>query len=254
MPVKKMIVLAWLDERDWPHDPDKMTDEQKLKVRSHFKICGARARTKTPCCKDQAISGRCNNHGDDSPRGIEHYNYQGKGEGAFLPQSLQQMYRTFINDPDRLSMEKNIATLDVRNAQLLLSLEEGDPGELWTTALKSLEHMQAAARRNDKSGMSKHLDDLDQTLREGEKVIATWGEYRENTELRRKLSDTESKQMERSRQVLTSRQAMALVQALVLAIDEEVHDEDTRSRIGERFIRITAAGNIPTLEPAEGPD
>lgn len=196
----------------------------------------------------------CRLHGGKSLRGTAHPSYEGKGEGIFLPQSLQEMYRTFITDPDRLSMEKNIATLDVRNAQLLLSLEEGDPGELWTRALRSLEHMQAAARRNDKTGMSKNLDDLDQTLREGEKVIATWGEYRENTELRRKLSDTESKQMERSRQVLSSRQAMALVQALVLAIDEEVHDKDTRSRIGERFIRITAAGNIPALEPAEGPD
>ena len=218
--------------------------------------CTAKSKRSQKQCKNNAIKGRttCRMHGGTALRGIDSPNWQGKGEGIFLPQSLQDMYRTFVNDPDRLSMEKNIATLDVRNAQLLLSLEEGDPGELWTKALKYLELMQSASRRGDKPSITKHLDDLDHTLREGEKIIATWGEYRENTELRRKLSDTESKQMERSRQVLSSRQAMALVQALLLAIDEEVDDAQIKARIGERFIRITASSNIPALESADRSD
>jgi len=256
MPVKREKVIAWLDERGWPHDPRKLTQTQNLEMRAALKICGGTNSRIEPCLLDPGpLTGRCKFHGERAPRGSNHYAYKGKGRSKYLPLSLQQVYDELRSDDELLSLEHDVTMVDLRQSLLMMSLTEGgNPAEKWKQLESRWSYMWQAVARGDNDAVTKHREEIARIIGEGDHEYSTWAEYMTNAEIRRKLVDTETKIQERKGLVLGANRVMAIAQALLLAVDEEVHDQEIRSGIGERFIRIIRAADLPRLVASDGDD
>ena len=62
---------------------------------------------------------RCRLHGGDTPQGIASPHYRGKGYSRSIPAHLKDIYEAHFNDPDLLSLHKEIALCDTRIEDLL---------------------------------------------------------------------------------------------------------------------------------------
>lgn len=77
-----------------------------------------------PCARNANETGRCIIHGGASPRGVAHYNHQGKGTSVVLPTRMLQDYERARTNPDRLSLEDEIAELRAMKADCWRQLEQ----------------------------------------------------------------------------------------------------------------------------------
>jgi hypothetical protein len=249
MPISRDKIIGWLDERGLPHDPRKLTQTQNLEMRAALKICGATNAKEEPCGQPPGkLTGRCKYHGERVARGINHYNYQGKGRSKYLPLSIQEIYNQLRSDDELLSLEHDVAMVDVRQSLLMMSLTEGgNPAEKWKQLESRWNYMWQAVARGDNDAVTKHREEIARIISDGDHEYVTWAEYISNAEARRKLVETETKIQERKGLVLGANRVMAVAQALLMAIDEEVNDQQVRSSIGERFIRIIRAADLPEL-------
>ena len=62
---------------------------------------------------------RCRMHGGATPQGIASPHYRGKGYSRSVPKHLKDIYEAHHNDPDPLSLHKEIALCGTRIEDLL---------------------------------------------------------------------------------------------------------------------------------------
>ena len=65
---------------------------------------------------------RCRMHGGATPQGIASPHYRGKGYSRSVPKHLQAIYEAHFNDPDLLSLHKEIALCNTRIEDLLTQI------------------------------------------------------------------------------------------------------------------------------------
>jgi hypothetical protein len=218
-------------------------------MRAALKICGGTNAKEEPCGQPPGpLTGRCKYHGERAARGTAHYAYRGKGRSKYLPLSIQQIYDQLRSDDELLSLEHDVAMIDVRQAMLMMSLTEGgNPAQKWKDVRERWEWLWQAVARGDHDAVTKHREEIARVISVADHEYNTWAEYITNAEARRKMVETETKIQERKGLVLGANRVMAVAQALLMAIDEEVNDQQVRSSIGERFIRIIRAADLPEL-------
>ena len=65
---------------------------------------------------------RCRLHGGATPQGIASPHYRGKGYSQAVPKHLKDIYEARFNDPELLSLHKEIALCDTRIEDLLTQI------------------------------------------------------------------------------------------------------------------------------------
>ena len=65
---------------------------------------------------------RCRSHGGATPQGVASPHYRGKGYSQAVPKYLKDIYEARFNDPDLLSLHKEIALCDTRIEDLLTQI------------------------------------------------------------------------------------------------------------------------------------
>lgn len=251
MTVKREVIVAWLDERGWPHDPHDQTTEQNKELRAALGICGARTRSHYPCGHETHPK-RCKHHGGASLKGIAHPNYQGKGYSRYVPDLHEAAVSNFLEHGDHLGLVEAIGTWEGRIDELLRSLPEGDAGELWRTLAKELDGLWNAIDAGEIQQALIHRRRVEEIVDSGNVRLETWRQIREAEETRTRLIKTEDRKRERLRGYITAEQERFKNQALRMAVIEGVElIEDTelqrkvRSKIAERFIQILGPAALP---------
>ncbi|MGH9158213.1 MAG: hypothetical protein ACRD1K_20785 [Acidimicrobiales bacterium] len=202
----------------------------------------------------------CELDGGKSARGIEHWNYRGKGYSRFVPAPLEPAITAFLQAADPLELVQAIATWEGRIESLLRSIDQaGAPAELWAKLQVELEGLWAAIDNQQIERALQHRQTIDQLVRTGQTGTETWDQLQRAEETRLKLIETEHKKRERLRGYVSAEQLRFQNNALRIAVVEAVQlieDPDTqrkvRTAIAERFIQIVGPAALPG--PAAGDD
>ena len=221
-------------------------------------LCGARLRGKPgQFCKKSPLQGRnrCRLHGGASPRGVDSPNWRGRGYSRDIPSRYLARLDQILEDPELAGMRQELALIDARMGELLSRLDDGDTKEAWARVEEVMNSLDDAIEAKPIEGE----DPYEMLLERGRKIAGilhttvqehradgkTWDELYEVVDLRRRVSQAETKREVDLSGSLTAKQAMALVAAIRAAISETVTDEAMRLLLNQRI--FTQILNRPQL-------
>jgi hypothetical protein len=249
-------VLAWLDERGWPHDPYELTEVQNREMRRALGICGHRTRRKQPCAFPPMANGRCKRANGAARRGVAHPNYQGKGHSKYVPQRWKDRYKK-LSQPGLVDLSDQLAFLQLRLEDLLERTDPGETGRTWKALRQEWGKLQRAL------GTKPPTAESEAAVREAVMAISTligrgttdaeaWDEVAKLWEQQRKTADTETRRRVLQRLFIKAEEAAEDYDAAAQAITEGIEDamrsglitKKTGNRIlinvSERFAKLLA--------------
>jgi hypothetical protein len=215
------------------------------------KICGAKTRSGGKC-QNNPVTGRnrCRMHGGKSaPAGITHHNYKTGRYSKAIPARLRARYEESLADPELLSLRSEVSLTDTRLTELMERAAENTAGsEKWAEMRLAILNLEAILNdRSSKKSAEKRALDLRVALEQAKKIAQaacgdgqTWKEIESLLDLRRKLTDTEQKRLERMNQFITAQEAFALIGQVLESIKRHIPDPQTRSRIASDIQRLMA--------------
>lgn len=181
--------------------------------------------------------------------GPAHPNWKHGRHSKFLPKGLAARYEVAARDPDLTSLRDEVVLVDVRIGQLLESLGQTGSGRLWKEARQKFDAFKGASGKgkNAVGAARLALQELDDVLAQGLTAAATWDELRETLDLRRRLSDSETKRLKDLHQMISIERAWALLRALLIVVKDHVTDRDALAAITDQFGRLVGrpGGEIP---------
>ena len=217
--------------------------------------CTAQSKRSGQQCRRHATPGRgvCHIHGGKSLAGIASPSLvTGAYSKYLLPQRLRARYQAAVDDPALLEQRAEISVLDARLADLLGRVDSGESGAIW----RALDAQRLALLIAQQLGNT--VDQLAATaaildlIADGHADYAAWREVGAVLEQRRKLVESERKRLIEMSQVMTSEQALALMNALLLAVRANVHEQAALIAIQATFLELTArAGHAIDVSPGE---
>ena len=182
---------------------------------------------------------KCRAHGGLVPRGLSHPGTKMYKYSKFLPDRLLERFLTSTNDPDILSMQSEIALMDVRIEELLDRSDTGESGETWTKALKEFMELESAIRSGDSVEAAGWLNALRETIDKGLSDYHNWQEIQTVADSRRKMVETERKRLETIQAMIPVSDAMLLMRAVVESVKKHVNDQVTLNLIKNDIFRLT---------------
>ena len=129
---------------------------------------------------------RCRMHGGASLQGIASATYKGKGYSQSVPKHLKDIYEAHYNDPEPLSLHKEIALCDTRIEDLLTQIS-GRSGDCIDQVSEAFSAFQKAFKADELAG---ELDDLEKAIRRLKRDRSTWQEIREEKASKTRLVGT----------------------------------------------------------------
>lgn len=168
---------------------------------------------------------------------------RGKFSDALARTNLLADYQRSLMDANYISVREYGAVLDARLGELFERLTESLKSHHWTDAATEYRSMRGAELTGDSTEEGKARGRLEELFRQGELDERTWDQVMATMELRRKFSDTEAKNAERLRNMLSVPEAMQLITTIVTILKRRlVNHQDLLKEIVDE-IRATAEGN-----------
>jgi hypothetical protein len=242
-----------------------------------YKATGEPCNTFAPRpCMDKTImqNGACRRHGGKNPSGFAHYNYQGKGHSTLLPKRMQQDYLDARTNPERLSLEGEIAELRALRAELWRTLD-GDMGMAVTAVRAAASDIRKALQQAmvaQKNGNAEKFAEALQAITNGSEALSsalspvmafeaardTAADLAVKTE---RLLRTENTRIIEERGMVSLEAALAdrhtLVQALLGAVTKHVRDSEVqtsiRRSVGAEYARLTGRRDPAPTATTSGP-
>lgn len=228
-------VLAWLDERGWPHDPRELTKEQDRELRNTLKICGHRTVERTPCAFPPMANGRCKKAGGTSLKGTAHPNYQGKGRGKYLRGALRDRYKE-INAASLMDLTETLRIMAVRESMLFERMDPAETGRTWKALKQEWAGLQTALRAAQEATRQKkdpaeaqaqvqqHVMALTTLIGRGATDAESWEELQKLWEAMRRTVESEVKRRVLYRLFIKAEDATQDYDAMADAVKDTVDD------------------------------
>jgi hypothetical protein len=216
--------------------------------------CGAKVRSPrgdNTTCMAYPVKGsrRCRMHrGGKEHYGVTNPNFK-NGKYAKLPARLLDTFHAAENDPELLALRQDISAVDARIADLIARVDTGESGAIWR-ALRQAQHDVDDARRDaqrapddvSRAAANARLGDALSRVRalilDGHADYAAWEQVGFAIDRRRKLVESERKRLVEMSQVITSEQALAMIRALMDAVESEVTDREQLANISRKAMSI----------------
>lgn len=224
--------------------------------------CGAKNRPgcKNPVCQRWPVRGsrRCHRHGGRTPSGLDspHFRHGLRGQrdmnsrrSRALPERLIQRYEEAVADVTLLELREDIALSEARIEDLLKRVDTGEAGETWRSLRETFYELRKALDKGDSATTAQAIDTIGVLIAEGASDYRAWDELAKERELRRRLTETESKRLKEMGQYLPAAQAVALVASCVGIIRKHVTDPDTLRLVSADFGRLLHGGDAAGHEP-----
>ncbi len=236
MTISQKKILEWLDEHEYPHDPHAQTEEQNNHMRQDLTICGARNSQHLPCSNPPLENGRCKHHFGNAAKGIAHYNYKHGRRSKYMPAPLLPAFQAAMDDPELLSLNEDIATLDALINQEAGRIESGDPSAILAEAETLWQSLWKATQRGDKDAVNRFRARLEAKLAQGASDFTAISRMLEFMEQKRKAAATEAKRRELMGAVIPIEFASERMRLLGRIVREEVGDDrELLGRIAQRW-------------------
>src|SRR6266566_4780479 len=181
--------------------------------------CGAKLRGAEPpryCTKDA----HCWLHkGPRKTAGMAHGNYKHGLNSKYMPKGLRKKYQEAVEDPEWLSLQEEIATLKIRQMELIEQLGQEPPP--WV----ELQKLFTAYQKDPKK--AEHLIPiLGAMINEGANALReyrkTWLALREVIQEITKVKDAESRRLKQLDSLVSAEQVVLLFRAFMLGIKETI--------------------------------
>jgi len=191
----------------------------------HARACGAKTRSSEPC-RNLPVTGatRCRMHGGATPSGIASPHFRTGRHSKHLPVQLVERYRESLADPELLALRDDIALVDARVADLLMTVSTVESGSAWKRLAALWRDLETAQGKHDASGMARALTELGSVIRGGLADAAAWVDVMSLIEQRRKLTETEHKRLVAMQQMIGVEEAMTFVAAVQASVQRHIRD------------------------------
>lgn len=150
-----------------------------------------------------------------------------------LPTRYLQDYEDSLNDPNLLSMRREMALLDVRLGELLKRLETSDAPQAWNKISVATAMMDKAIHDNKFDELPTILRMLRDAVMAHREDSESWREIVALIDNRRKVADVERRRVEAAKKYLTLQEANTMMAYFVASVMKNVTNPAERSRISE---------------------
>ncbi len=198
-------------------------------------------------CLRRAIKNKrvCKKDGGASKGGIEHWNYQGKGTGRYMPSAIAPAFERALNDPDLLALNVDVATMEALINDQMQRIMNGDPTAVFGKMRQLWAQLWLATRRDDKKGVSRIRGELSDLFENGARQMAALDRLLDFTEQKRKLVDSEGKRREKMQEYVRAEQVAIVYRSLAMAVKKVEDDPDKLAAIADEFDRLLALNYLP---------
>lgn len=195
-------------------------------------------------------NGRCKLHGGMASKGVAHHNFQGADPlSAILPPHLRGRYVAHLEDPELLSLRRQIALAEsvVTDVAGQLARKEGAPPR----AQRTWGGVKDALRSGDQAALRLALDAHDRAMASAHAEQEGRAELRRQQDLLRKLKDSENDVLLKEQYVISVERALALTAAMQVIFLKglELHVQNPAER---HAVRRHVAAEYPRLVGGRG--
>jgi hypothetical protein len=200
---------------------------EKAKIREYgpnVQRCGATRKYDGQPCRQPVEPGRnrCRWHGGKTPKGKDTVNMKTGRYSVEIPRRLYASFEAARADEKALTLRDEISLLDTRLSELVGGLDSGLADAPWDRLLLVMEAVDMALESGDMTEIEKSVKMLRQAVRNGKSYDDRWRNIIYSVQHRRVLVESERERIVQMSQVMTARQVMVLVGALVDVLNESV--------------------------------
>lgn len=150
--------------------------------------CGFDRHCRTPVPR---AGDACRMHGGTSLKGDQHPNFKHGGYSGSWEPTWEADYETFLEDPERLQVDYEMATVRVLLKQEIEDIKGGGSSSQWRRAKAVYENALRAHQARNSRGFSEQFNELGRILSEGAERRERLSEVRKLSDQVRKLVDTQ---------------------------------------------------------------
>lgn len=166
----------------------------------------------------------CHFHGSRSPSGSDSQRFLHGRYSKAMPARLASRFEASLNDPELVDLTREIALIDARIEELVGRIDSGESGAIWKALRDAHKELMQARFAEDKQGQADAINKIGGLIQRGFADNAAWVDIFEAIEMRRVAVQTEARRRQAMQDSITSKQAMALVAALIMAVRRHVAD------------------------------
>jgi hypothetical protein len=228
--------------------------------------CGAKLRRSDPprYCRRLPItdSKRCALHGGRSLRGVASpgfkHGYATKDYGIVLTAKAREVYQATLDDPDILSLRREIALLRSWLIDLVGDSRAGEGGS-WAAVTAAWNDFEAASRMANQAGQIEALGRVREQIRAGTAVEANRREALRLSAQLEKLTRSERDREVELFQMITAEEALGYMRAMSLSVRETllryVQDAEVRTAVlttvAQRFAQLAGGRSTASLSAGD---
>lgn len=216
-------------------------------------ICGAKTRSGGKCRKFPLENGRCRLHGGLSLHGPAHPSFKHGGRSKYMPKGVYTRYQEALADPEIVRSRQNLATIESRLRELFGQLDAKASGELWKSMQDAVQDMVSSAEAGDSDRLKAAMQEVVRISKRGFKDYHVWREICEQIDRQAKLEQHYLATLETQQQMLSSEQAMMLLNGVIEAVKRHVSDTGVLAHIAADFRRLMGGRVLETTVAASGP-
>ena len=185
---------------------------------------------------------RCKDHGGTHGRGCDSPHWKGKGTSRYLPTRLADLYQQSKSDPDRISLDRDIAQAETRIAELNKGLDEAPATEIWDQVGKTFQALRAANARGDTEGAVAYYRTLEGLITKGQQQGKVWAELGDWLEIRGKAVEREYKRLQ-AKEGVTATEMLIAIGQIKEVILRHVTDRSILAAIGRDIAQLGVEGD-----------
>jgi hypothetical protein len=126
-------------------------------------------------------------------RGIAHQRWSNGSRSAFIPLKYRKVFKSSLNDPALMRLDRDLALIEARLAELLNEFKPDH--EHWLAVEEAEQEVERALNAHDATGLQQGLATLRQAVKEGQTERARWQGILSLLEARRRMIESGMKQM-----------------------------------------------------------
>ncbi len=198
--------------------------------------CKAKSKRSGERCKKDAVPGTevCHIHGGKSPKGIDHPRFKNGSKSRYVPRgNLVERYNEAFDAGVYTEQREEIA-LTTGMINEVLSKREESAGTVFRELQKDWNGFEHSRLANDVPKMRAHLDNMGQLIHRGVTAGMQRDEAVKLMDHRRKLVDSETRRLEREKQMMTLEQVM-IRDAILLEVLREMLTPEQLHSIRQRL-------------------
>lgn len=194
-------------------------------------------------------NGRCKRAGGPSRKGVAHPNYQGKGQGRYIPERWKDRYKR-MSRAQLVELDDQLAFIQLRLQDLMGRTDPGETGQTWKALRQEWGTLQRAL------AVKVPTADTQQQVREAVMAISAligrgtadaeaWDEILRLWEQQRRTSDTETRRRVLAKLFIKAEEAAEDYDVAAHAVKQAVENAVNRGLINKK------AGNRILIDVSE---